>query len=422
MRASRLRTCQSEEGCDRFVAAFEARHLTASPSRLSRWEYGRSGASFRLLRAYEEGCDLPPFLLFAINDRQRRVAEETFASLPTVSVDGEITTEAIYAILDRVVLGDPVSGSDWYALAAFSATNGYFYLSPDNTSLIARRLLEELARSIGAGYILRFEALHLFAALPRVDSALIEELATMISAQGTGAIGDAASLVLRAAPAESRQLARRLVTTATPAAQESATWIEDILQDRAPVADQALNRFEVVSCRDEICLHLPAWATAHVEADVTRPLVDTALGGRSRLQRHEASLLLMAGGIHEHLSAPVLDAFEDHPDPLWRTRLVQLHEYLIPPGDPARLETLALAESEPENRRALWNSRAHVSIPIQPGPALLEQLLDPDLQGPVTSALGLTGSVDDALLARPDLAEVRQVLMWWRDRGPALSI
>ncbi|MCX6396819.1 MAG: hypothetical protein NTV23_10070 [Propionibacteriales bacterium] len=421
MRTSRLRACRTDEGHADFVAAFEARHLTASPSRLSRWEYGNSGASCRLLRAYEVGACLPPYLLFATNDRQRRATEDTFASAPTVDPTAEITAEDTYAILDRVVLGHDLTGSDWYALAAFSALNGYFYLSPDNTRLIARRLLEELARSIGHGYILRFEALHLFATMPRVDAALIAELSAMIGSAGTGAIGDAASLVLRASPDAGRDLARKLLRAGTPAAQESATWIEDILQNRLPPSERPLQRSAVVACRDQLVAGLPSWATAHVESEVAQPLLETALAGRSRLQRHEASLLLMTSGVQENLSSRILDAFESHDDPVWRTRLVQLHEYLIPPDDPGRIERLALAESEPENRRALWNARAHVPVPLQPGPPLLEQLRDPTTQGPITSALGLTGSVDDALLARPDLVEVQAVLAWWRQRGPAIT-
>lgn len=420
MRTSRLRACRTPDGDDRFVAAFEARRLTASPSRLSRWEYGRSGASYRLLRAYEEGTGLSPFVLFAINDRQRRATQAGFADLPTVDPGVGLSAEDTYEILDRILLGQEVSGSDWYALSSYSASHRYFYLSPNDTHLVARRLLEELARSVGAGYILRFEALHLFATMPRVDTALLDELTAMIEADGTGAIGDAASLVLRAAPAAGRDLARRLLAADSPAAQESARWIEDILQNRAPAPEPPLRRNDVLACRDAICRDLPSWGSAHLESEVAKPLVEAALSGRSRLHRHEASLLLMSAGLQEEISSPVLDAFEAHDDPVWRTRLVQLHEYLIPPGDPQRLEHLALAEENPENRRALWNSRAHVPIPIQPGPAVLEQLRDPDTQGPVTSALGLTGSVDEELLSRPDVAGVREVLTWWHQRGPAL--
>ncbi|MFL6156899.1 MAG: hypothetical protein ACJ72D_12440 [Marmoricola sp.] len=420
LRVSRLRACLEPDGLERLVAAFEDRQLTASASRLSRWEYGRSGASFRLLRAYEEGAGLPPYLLFALNDRQRRAAEDTFAASPTIDPTEGISADDVYEILDRAVLCQEVTGSDWYALASFATANGYFYLSPDNTRLIARRLLEELARSIGSGYILRFEALHLFALLDRIQGAMIAELSTMIAEGGTGTIGEAASLMLRTAPEVSRALVEQLRSSDTYAARESAHWIEDILRDRAPVADPPLKRAEVLARREQICEELPPWATARLETEVTKPLVVTALAGRSRLLRHEASLLLMSGDVGEEISRTVLDAFEAEEDPVWRTRLAQFHEYLIPPRDPDRLEALALAEEDPEDRRALWNSRAHTLVPIQRGPAVLEQLKDPETQGAVSSALGLTGSVDAALLARTDLADVHPVLDWWQDRGPAL--
>ncbi|WP_209718395.1 hypothetical protein [Marmoricola sp. OAE513] len=421
MRVTRLRACSDDVGRSEFVGSFERRRLTASASRLSRWEYGQSGSSYRLLRAYEDGAGLPPFLLFALNDRQRRATEDAFSPTPTFDVTEGIGADDIYLILDRVVLGREVTGSEWYALAAFASSNGYFYLSPANTRLIARRLLVELARSIGPGYILRFEAMHLLASMPRVDVALIEEFMALVAADSTGMIGDAVSLVLRPAPAVARALAQQLRDSGTAAAQQSAAWIEDVLRDRSARPDPAVKRSELIARRDQICSDLPAWASAKLEDEITKPLVDTALGGRSRLQRHEASLLLMVAGVQETVEAALLDVFEVEKDPLWRMRLANLHEYLIPPGDPGRLEALALAEQHPEVRRALWNSRGHSPESIEPSEELLDQLGDPEARGSVTVALGLSGSVDENLLARSEVAAVRPVLEWWQEQGPALN-
>ncbi|MCZ4498680.1 MAG: hypothetical protein JWQ74_1233 [Marmoricola sp.] len=420
MRVSRLRACADERGADRFVAAFEDRRLTASPSRLSRWEYGRSNGSARLLRAYEDGTGLPPYLLFALNDRQQRTTDDEFAAKPSVDISEEITAEDVYAILDRAVSTQEVTGSEWYAMAAYAATTGYFYLAPSNTRYVAQRMLNELARSVGDGYLLRFEALHLMAGMPRVGPAMVEGLLRLITDDRTGMLGDAVSLILRPTPEVGRAMAHHLRATGTEAGQQASTWFEDLVPARPQPTEPVLSRAEVLALRNAVCEDLPSWAAAHLEDEVTNPLVETALGAATRAERHEASALMMAGHLSEPLGPAVLDALEAEEDPARRTRLAHLHEYLVPSLDPERVEALALAEQDPEVRRALWNSRAHAQLPIQRSVAVMNQLADPDVRAPIASAMGMTGSVDRELLDHDELGELHGVLSWWSTHGPAL--
>ena len=423
MRVARLERCQDESGLDAFLDAFTTRGLTASSSRLSRWEYGRSKGTRRLLRAYEDGTGLPPYVLFALNDRQRRADEDTFAAVPSIDVSEGVTAEGIDEILDRAVSSAEVTGSDWYLLAGFTSVNGYFYLSPRNTRILARRLIEELARSVGPAYILRFEALHLLASMNRVHDALVEELAEMIEDGSAGAIGDAVSLILRAAPAVRTRMVDHLRTSESPMVRQGSSWIRDILKDRQPAGEPLLARSAVSAQTDAVCRALPEWAMAHVEADMTRPLIESAIGGRSRLDRHEASLLLMLAGIQTHTEQVLLDLFEEASDPIMRRRLANLQEYLLPATKPQRLEGLALDETDPEARRALWGSRGHVFEPVEVTAPIREALADPDAQYGVSYALGISGSIDEALLAdsRSDEA-LHEVLEWWHSRGPGLLV
>lgn len=421
MRVSRLDHCADEAGTAQLVKSFASWGLTASPSRLSRWEYGYSRGTYRLLRAYESGCSLPPFLLFALNDRQTRVADDKFSDVASVDATALLEAEDIYEILDRGLTEADVSGSDWYQLASFAASHKYFYLSRHNTRILARRLIEELARSLGPAYILRFEALHLLASQSRMHEALVEQLMEMFEDKSTGAVGDAVSLVLRAAPPVRTALVSRLSNADSPMGRQGRAWIADILRDRKPTREKAASRTGVTDLSGALCDALPKWATAHIESDMTLPLFKQALGGRSRLKRHEASLILMLAGLQGTLSATLLDAFEDEPDPLLRRRLANLLEYQIPASQPERLEALALAERDPESRRSLWAARGHVLSPLRVSEEVANALVDPASQFGVSYALGISGSVDDALLGREDFpAELRGVLGWWKDRGPAL--
>jgi len=421
MRVSRLDHCGNETGNAELVESFSSWGLTASPSRLSRWEYGNSRGTSRLLRAYESGCRLPPFLLFALNDRQVRAIRGAFADVSSIEATGLLVADDIYKILDTALTNAEVSGSDWYQLASFTASNNYFYLSRRNTRLLARRLIEELARSLGPAYILRFEALHLLASQARMHEALVEQLMVMFEDKSTGSVGDAVSLILRAEPRIRQELVSRLNDSHSPMVRQSRAWIADILDDRNPTPEKAVDRSVVALLADELCRELPKWAMAHIESEMTWPLVAEALAGRSRLKRHEASLILMLAGVHETLSTSILDAFEKEADPLLRTRLANLLEYQIPPSQPERLEALALAESDPESRRSLWAARGHVLEPIHLTEEIFAALCAPQSQFAVSYALGISGSVDNELLDREDFSdELRGVLGWWRQRGPAL--
>lgn len=420
MRVSRLDHC-TDSGDAELMDAFSAWGLTASPSRLSRWEYGNSRGTSRLLRAYESGCALPPFLLFALNDRQVRGTTEVFSDVSSVELPELFVADDIYEILDRALTDAEVSGSDWYQLASFAASHKYFYLSRSNTRIVARRLIEELARSLGPGYILRYEAFHLLAGQSRMHEALVEQLIAMFEDESTGCVGDAISLILRAEPQAGKALMARLRDADSPMARQGRAWFSDILRDRAPTPSTAVNRFSVASHADALHRELPKWATAHIECDMAGPLLRESLGSRSRVKRHEASLLLMLARVQGTLSGSLLDAFDRESDPILRTRLANLHEYQVPSSEPKRLESLALVERDPDVRRSLWTSRGHVLEPVRISDEVAAALADPRSQFAVSYALGITGSVDDELLGRDDVAaELRGVLTWWQQRGPAL--
>ena len=419
MRVSRLERCRDDAGSDELVETFLSWGLTASPSRLSRWEYGNSRASYRLLRAYETSCGFSPFLLFALNDRQARAADSAFSDLSSVDATEFLVADGIYEIFDRALTDADVSGSQWYQLASFAASHKYFYLSPRNTAIVARRLIEELARSLGPAYILRFEALHLLASQSRMHKALVEQLMEMFEDESTGALGDAVSLILRTAPPIRAELLSRMRESESPMMRNSRDWIAETRRKR-PI-EKTVDRARVAALTETLCQELPKWAMAHVESDMTAPLINEALGARSRLKRHESSLLLMIAGVCETLSVQLLDAFEGEQNPVLRRRLANLLEYQVPASLPDRLQSLALVEKDPETRRSLWASRGHVLDPVQVSDSIVADLNDPGSQYAVSYALGISGSIDDKLLDHRGLPDnLRSTLGWWQQRGAGM--
>lgn len=425
MRVSRLERCSDaagtgELGTGELVEAFARWWLTASPSRLSRWEYGYSRGSYRLLRAYEAGCGLPPFLLFALNDRRARAADSIFSDASSVDASEFLVTDDIYAIFDRALTGAVVSGSQWYQLATFAASHKYFYLSPRNAGIVARRLIEELARSLGPAYILRFEALHLLASQSRMHKALVEQLMEMFEDESTGAVGDAVSLILRAALPIRTELLSRMGDSESPMMRNSRVWIAET--HSLPPTEKAVDMAKVSALTENLRQALPKWALAHIETDVTSPLINEALGAQSRPKRHEAlPVPATLARVHNTLTVHLLDAFEGETDPIVRRRLANLLEYQVPASLPDRLESLALAEEDPEARRSLWATRGHVLDPVHVSDSIVADLTDPGSQYAVSYALGISGSVDNILLDDRGLPDhVRSSLGWWQQHGAGM--
>lgn len=367
MRVARLRAATLDpSGADHFTMALASYGLPYGASRLSRWEYGRSGGSARLLRGYEDGTDLPAFLLFALNDRQKRVADTAYAGGPSVEVLSAVQDQEVHEILDRALTGGAVSGSDWYAMASFSAARDYFYLSRDNTARLVARLLAEVAQSLGPAYILRFEALQLLAAEPRVRVALENELTRVFEADVPGDVGDSVSFILRTAKPVRRMLVSRLRDSTSPANRHARNWITEIIGDRHRRKTHALDRGQLGKATGALFEALPEWATAHIELDIARPLLHEALGHRSRLVRHEASLVLMLAGAHEPLTDRLLQLLEGSGDVLLRQRLANLLEYQVPAGQGDRLRALLGVETDELTKSSFERTYLQIGRSLEP--------------------------------------------------------
>lgn len=298
------------------------------------------------------------------------------------------------------------------------ATN-IFISPPRNAGIVARRLIEELARSLGPAYILRFEALHLLASQSRMHKALVEQLMEMFEDESTGAVGDAVSLILRAAPPIRTELLSRMGDSESPMMRNSRVWIAET--HSLPPTEKAVDMAKVSALTENLRQALPKWALAHIETDVTSPLINEALGAQSRPKRHEASLLLMLARVHNTLTVHLLDAFEGEIDPIVRRRLANLLEYQVRASLPDRLESLALAEEDPEARRSLWATRGHVLDPVHVSDSIVADLTDPGSQYAVSYALGISGSVDNILLDDSSLPDhVRSSLGWWQQHGAGM--
>lgn len=421
MRVARLRATAEEDGPQRFEDAMSEHDLAFEPSRLSRWEYGRARGTARLVRAYEIGCLLPPYLLFAVNDRRARGLRGAFAATPSVAASDLLVIDDIHDIIDRTLAGEDVSGSDWYQFASFATAGSHFYLSRRDMRIVARRLMEELARSIGPAYILRYEALHLLASLPRLQAAFVAELMAQFENEATGAIGDAISLILRTAPPVRREFFASMSDSTSPALRHGAVWMADLLRDRKRHWDTPLRPSPIFSVTDSLREGLPKWAMAHIECDMTGPLLSEAIGGHSRIKRHEAALILMLAGIGDHLSERLLDLLQTGSNRTVRRRLAHLLEYQVPVAQPDRILALAAAEADPVVGRSLWVARGHAGKQFTSSEAVTAALRCGSTEYGVTYALGMSGSVDEAMLANGGLSpHQRRNLTWWYERGPAL--
>lgn len=139
---------------DKFVAALKDRGVAVDNSRISRWESGTQAASQQVMEAYEQVLGLGQGSLSAVTSGLRR----TFSS-------GENTHHAPPRTdagdLDRLldtVLGERAHGVHWQQLVAELTSFDRVFLRQQEWTDLCQRLVRELSRSVGLGYVRRYEA------------------------------------------------------------------------------------------------------------------------------------------------------------------------------------------------------------------------------------------------------------------------
>ncbi len=158
------RSCSTDAGLasrSSFVERLRDLGVAADLSRVSRWESGTQSVSVKVVRAYEQAIGLPDGVLLAAQRSVLRVSDPTTPAPEPVafsdadSAPDKLVSELLEQAADSTA---PMVGADWLRLAV-EVTRFEMVLLPKSTwDTVCRRLVNELARTVGGDRLRRYEA------------------------------------------------------------------------------------------------------------------------------------------------------------------------------------------------------------------------------------------------------------------------
>ncbi|MGK5740034.1 hypothetical protein [Micromonospora sp. URMC 103] len=196
--------------------------------RISRWETAVVRIPHLAVRRYEQLLDLPPGSLVALLDTVYRYFAPAVPSSPLLA-RRPTSPEAdrpsrMDELLDLVLSGSTVTGSDWDELTATLAAAPRQVIAPRNAwRIMAERLLAEMIIADGLPWMQRHEAMHRLLSHPIAQQAAVAACADL-AADGTGQVFVETVSILDGSPHPdaSRHLLAQLVNPTNDRAQYGA--------------------------------------------------------------------------------------------------------------------------------------------------------------------------------------------------------
>ncbi len=137
-----------------FLGRLREHGVTADASRLSRWEAGSVTSSPRLLAAYEASAEVASGSLLAADLMVRRATRQNLArgEIPTLDTDAHL--DELFGRIDD----GAATGGDWLQLATEITRYELIFLRAATWTSLCTRLVNELSRAGGLGFLRRYEA------------------------------------------------------------------------------------------------------------------------------------------------------------------------------------------------------------------------------------------------------------------------
>jgi transcriptional regulator with XRE-family HTH domain len=210
-------------------------------SQVSRWESGHTEPTYGLVRRYEDLCGIPAGQLVTAvdlvyrHDRPRVHRPHLSRPLPDDRV------AAVAPLLDACLAGDVLTGADWDFLSAAIA-DVPDVLAPRSVWVhLLRRLLTELAASVGAPYLRRVEAVARLGGHPRARDAALEVADDLLTDPSAQVYAEAASMLAYVDhPGTAPMLQRVLRDPVSPNAVRAALFASaTLLRERRADPDDA---------------------------------------------------------------------------------------------------------------------------------------------------------------------------------------
>ncbi len=274
---------------DQFVAALQERGVTVDNTRISRWESGAVPVPEPVIHAYEDVLGLGHGTLTTVVAGLRRM----LGSGPVHPAPDVLFRESadVDQLLD-LVTSRRSHGAHWQRLAGELTRHDRVFLRQKEWAKLANRLVVELSRSTGLGYVRRYEAAATLIRHPSAQRHLSRALGSFVMNPDTQVVAPVlnllaevddpgvADLVLRMLSGESRAL-RRAASSVAAEKLRLGHFTEAELERIETFATHAISRGEPLDGgldAFDLTIQLPSGSFARVTETVTDRRVQAQLG------------------------------------------------------------------------------------------------------------------------------------------------
>lgn len=260
-----------------FVPALAGAGISCDESRISRWESGSTHVPLSVIAGYEQVLELPQNRLTAV--------AQHLSPAPAIGNSRKELTPESHRRLDELVdltLDGAPSGSDWLDLADILAEHPTVYMRADIWRDLTARLLAELCRSLGVGYVTRLVTLRTLLTHPVVQHHVVRAIGQFVMDPCSVRVADAVALLQHVPGAKGTPIVMRLLGSDSEpirrgAARAAAAMLarDDFAPEHLPELETTLpwllSLDEQATHAAEVVRQLPPASQERVRAAVRRP-------------------------------------------------------------------------------------------------------------------------------------------------------
>ncbi|GAB3772763.1 hypothetical protein FB382_002790 [Nocardioides ginsengisegetis] len=228
---------------DGFIKALADQGIKIDNSRISRWESGLHPVSGQVAATYEQALGLTEGSLVAVAAGLRRTFGNGPAPREGALRGADLTDGDMDRLLELIDEGKG-TGAHWLRLVGQLGTYDRVYLRQQEWAALSARLVQELAVSVGVGFVRRYEAAAGLIRHPNAQRHLTRAIGGFVMNPDTQVVAPVLSLLTEIADEAAGDLVLRMLTSEDKNLRSAASSVAAVKVSRGHFGAHALPQLE----------------------------------------------------------------------------------------------------------------------------------------------------------------------------------
>lgn len=228
---------------DGFIEALKAQGLQVDSSRISRWESGLQPLPSRVVSTYESVLGLTEGSLVAVSAGLRRAFGNGAVPKDGTVRDADVPDSDLDRLLDLIEAGD-ATGGHWLRLVGQLNRYDRVYLRQQEWAQLCKRLVAELASSVGIGHVRRYEAAASLIKHPNAQRHMTRAIGAFVMDPDTQVVAPVLHLLTEVTDAGAGDLVLRLLHAESKNMRSAAASVAAAKVARGQIGEAAYPELE----------------------------------------------------------------------------------------------------------------------------------------------------------------------------------